>query len=571
MPDLDWDGALPVSRQFQDSYYSSEDGLAESRAVFLAGCGLRDGWAGRDRFIIGETGFGTGLNFLAAWQAWRETRKHRQRLHFISLEAYPISAEEARRAHARWPELKALSEALSARWPPPDPGAHFRRFDEDGVFLTVFHGEARAALAEMDFEADAWFLDGFAPAQNPEMWSLEVMTRIAALSAPGARAATFTVAGAVRRSLSEAGFAVAKQPGHGRKRERLEARLPGAASMAAHDPGSVAVIGGGVAGASLTGALAARGFDAAWFGAGQAASTPPRALLTPRLENADRPHARALMSAFHYASSRYPKARRGVLRLAKNERDGGRFEALAERWAGLEARDEGLWMQDAAVLDPAAALTALSPVTKLLSQPVAAIQWRDGAWRLTDACGGSIAEVETIVLAAGAGTRSFKQADTLELELSAGQLGLHEIDGALETPVAGPAYAAPAGEDRVMIGATHDAWDNETPPAPDAARQAALADALFAARPELTARIRRAPLEMWSGVRAATKNRLPVAGQLEEGLYVLTGLGSRGFAHAPLLAEQVAARICGDPPVLETSGAAALDPLRFAERRARKG
>lgn len=571
MPDLDWDGALPVSRRFQDSYYSSGDGLAESRAVFLAGCGLPERWAGCGRFVIGETGFGTGLNFLAAWADWRKVRKPGQRLHFMSLEAYPIRAEEARRAHARWPELAELSETLTTHWPPPDPGAHFRRFDEDGVFLTVFHGEAKTALAGMDFRAGAWFLDGFAPSRNPEMWTPEVMSRIAALSAPGARAATFTVAGAVRRGLAGAGFEVFKQPGHGRKRERLEARLPDAASTAASDPGPVAVIGGGIAGASVIGALAARGVTADWFGDGPAASGAPRALLTPRLENADRPHARALMSAFHYARSRYPLDGSGVLRLARDERDGGRFAALAGRWAGLDLREDGLWMQDAAVLAPHAVIAALAPEQAPVAQRVASLE-RDGdGWRLLDETGQAIAEAATVVLAAGAGTRRFAQAETLELELSGGQLGLHDVEGALETPVAGPVYAAPAGQGQVMIGATHDHWDSETPPAPDAARQAALADTLFEARPELAGRIVREPLLMWSGVRAATKDRLPAAGKLEDGLYALTGLGARGFAHAPLLAEQVAAQICGDPPVLEASGAAALDPLRFAERRARKG
>jgi len=571
--DLEWRGGVPASRRFDDPYYSLDDGLAESRAVFLGGCGLPEAWAGRTQFVIGELGFGTGLNLLAAWALWRRARPAGGRLHFVSVEAFPIRAAEAARAHAAWPELAALSERLTPAWPPPDPGAHFRRFDEDGVSLTVVQRQASEALPEMILAADAWFLDGFAPARNPDLWTPELMRSVAKASAPGARAASYSVAGAVRRALGEAGFIVEKQPGHAGKRERLEARLPGRRRKGGANPGRVAILGGGIAGRALADALAARGVEAAIVSLGPAASRPPRALLTPRLENADRPHARALLAAFHHAAARYRRfgyAPTGALRLSRDADDASRFEALAARWSGLEPRPGGLWMSDAGALEPDPILNALGAGAEWIEARVAAIERTEGAWRLVQEDGSTLLESETVALAAGAGAPRFSEAAELELELSAGQVGLHALQGGLDHPITGPAYLAPAGKGRVMLGATHDRWYDDAPPDPDPDRQRDLRETLAQGAPGVAARVGGEPLEIWTGVRCATRDRLPAAGRLQDGLFVLSGLGSRGFAHAPLLAELVAAEIAGDPLPLERSGRDALHPGRFAARRARR-
>ena len=569
---LGWTGGVPAAPDFGDHYYSQEDGLAESRAVFLRGCGLPGAWRDRKHFTVGELGFGSGLNFLALWDLWRRARPAGARLHFVSVEGFPMDAAEARRAHSAWPELADLSARLTGRWPPSDPGAHFRRVDDDGVFLTVFHAPAAEALSEMDLAADAWFLDGFAPSRNPQMWSPEIMRAVAQCSAPGARAATFTVAGAVRRALGEAGFTVEKKPGHGRKRERLEACLPGTPAPEPA-PGRIAIIGGGVAGASLASALTARGAAPRIITEGPAASDPPRALLTPRLENADRPHARALTSAFHHAVSLYAAlgyAPSGAVRTARDDREVARFTALTERWSGLSVDDERLFMHGAGVLDPQIILLGLAGGAAQIPGRAASIRRQAGIWRVMDASDAIIAEAETLILAAGAGAPAFEQCAPMDLELSAGQAGLHAFDGALDHPVTGPAYLAPAGEGRVMLGATHDHWESAAPPSPDPARQHDLLGKLAETAPGLAARVAPEPLALWSGVRCATKDRLPVAGALEAGLYILCGLGSRGYAHAPLLAEMIVAEICGDPAPIEKTGRDAFRPGRFEDRRRKR-
>ena len=221
---------VPRSRLFDDVYYSTADGLAESRAVFLAGCDLPEAWRGRERFVVGELGFGSGLNIMALLALWRETRDPGARLHIFSVEAFPMPAEDARRALGAWPELGDLAETLLDQWPRRAHGFHRIDFDAVGATLDLAIMDVGEALAGWSGAADAWFLDGFSPARNPAMWTAQVLTAVAASSAPGARAATFTVAGVVRRGLAAAGFVVEKRPGFGRKSERLEARLPGSPS-----------------------------------------------------------------------------------------------------------------------------------------------------------------------------------------------------------------------------------------------------------------------------------------------------------------------------------------------------
>jgi len=219
---------LPRSRLYGDVYFSSADGLAETRAVFLTGCGMPESFAGRERLVVGELGFGTGLNIAALLDLWRRQAPPEAHLHVFSVEAHPITREDAARALAVWPELGEAAQVLLDHWPGQARGFH--RVDLPGfrATLDVAVMDVRQALKSWDGAADAWFLDGFSPALNPAMWSEEILAAVAARSAPGARAATFTVAGAVRRGLQAAGFEIAKRPGFGRKKDRLEAWLPGA-------------------------------------------------------------------------------------------------------------------------------------------------------------------------------------------------------------------------------------------------------------------------------------------------------------------------------------------------------
>ena len=219
-PPLDWlPGDLPVSRRFGDPYFSAEDGWAETAHVFLAGNDLPARF--RDGFRILETGFGTGLSLLVAWDAWRRAGAP-GRLWFTSFEAFPLSLPQMARALAAFPQAQDLTpRLLDAMATGPGP------WDlPDGVTLTVVRGDVRATLPPWDGRADAVFLDGFAPARNPEMWGPDVLTAVTARMGPGATLATFTAAGHVRRGLAEAGLVVERIPGFGRKRHMTRARRP---------------------------------------------------------------------------------------------------------------------------------------------------------------------------------------------------------------------------------------------------------------------------------------------------------------------------------------------------------
>jgi tRNA 5-methylaminomethyl-2-thiouridine biosynthesis bifunctional protein len=440
------------------------------------------------------------------------------------------------------------------------------------------------ALAAWDGAADAWFLDGFSPALNPAMWREEVLAAVAARSAPGTRAATFTVAGAVRRGLAAAGFQVDKRPGFGRKKERLEAILPGE-PLEPVRPRRLAVIGGGIAGAAMARAARAEGLDVTVFDEGVApASGNPAALVTPALDAGGGPRAALAAQTFARAVALYaglPEAviARGVLKLAVAPRDGERHAAVAAQDlfepGAMTLRDIDL---AAARLGEPVAAPALDMVDALVVEPTRVIEaWRgpatlarvarlareDGSWRLYDPDDRLLAQVDAVVLAGGADQAGLWPA--APIRPVRGQATW--TDRPATAPAAFGAYAIPT-RDGVLFGATHDRDDvaTDTREADDRRNLQALAKGL----PKLAARLADAPLRGRAAVRATTADHLPLAGAVPDapgqGLFVLGALGGRGFCLAPLLAEHLAARILGLPSPLPRGLSELVEPARFSSR-----
>jgi tRNA 5-methylaminomethyl-2-thiouridine biosynthesis bifunctional protein len=583
---FDEDG-VPRSRRYGDVYFSREGGLAESRAVFLAGCGLPERWAGRRRFTVAELGFGTGLNTLALLELWRANRPRGGQLSIFSVEADPLSADDARRALAAWPELADIAAPLLAHWPGRRAGFHRIALPEFAATLDLAVMEATPALAAWDGRADAWFLDGFAPAVNPAMWSDELMALVAARAAPGAVAATYTVAGQARRALAAAGFRLERRPGFGGKRERLEAVLPGESPPERASP-RIAVIGAGIAGAALARAFRDQDAEAHVFEAvrpGAGASGNPAALVTPRLDaglgEAAQLHAQAFADAItRYGALDGAVIARGVLQLEAAPRDAARFAKIA-RSELFEANDLVVWgtpetgqalgepappglnLASALVVDPARILAAWLPAPQAAS--VAVLERAGDGRRLRDAGGRILGDFDVVCLATGAAlTELWPEAPIQPVR---GQLSWA---GAAPSPAASGwgGYVGPT-RDGLMFGATHDRddADDDWRPADDARNLAALADRL----PDLAGRLDGVPILGRASVRAATTDQAPIAGWIAPGLAVLGGLGSRGFTLAPLLAEHVAALALGAPSPLPTPLARLILPGRFAERAARRG
>ncbi|MCP1344284.1 bifunctional tRNA (5-methylaminomethyl-2-thiouridine)(34)-methyltransferase MnmD/FAD-dependent 5-carboxymethylaminomethyl-2-thiouridine(34) oxidoreductase MnmC, partial [Halomonas sp. FL8] len=274
---LDWredaTGEAPHSTRYEDVYFSRHDGRAETEHVFIRHNRLPErfsAWQASRPFTIGETGFGTGLNMLCAWACFERCAPASARLHLVSTEKHPLRRDDLERALAAWPDFSHKARTLVAQWPEPVSGVH-RLILDDRVTLDLHFGDSAERLSRLDGKADAWFLDGFAPARNPDMWQPALFEAMAAHSHPGATFATFTCAGFVKRGLKAAGFAWEKVAGFGRKREMLRGRIdtpltdasrqatPWFTSPAALPARHVAVIGAGLAGASVAEALARRG------------------------------------------------------------------------------------------------------------------------------------------------------------------------------------------------------------------------------------------------------------------------------------------------------------------------
>lgn len=579
-PQLLWaDDGSPRSGRFGDVYFSKDDGLSETRAVFLGGCNMPDVWQGRSHFTVGELGFGTGLNIIALIDLWRQHRPDSGLLNVFSVEGYPLSRIEAERALSAWLDVADTASALLEQWPANRPGFHRIDLSQWGVTIDLAIGEVEWALAQWQGKADAWFLDGFSPALNPDMWSEEIMAAVAEHSVEGCHLATFTVAGAVRRALSANGFTVAKCPGHGRKRERLEARKDGTANAVPLP--SIAVIGAGIAGASVVRAARAQGLSPVLIEArhaGAEASGFPAALVTPRLDAGDAFISGFYAQALERAGQLYGRVSgailaKGVLQLEQVPRDANRYDKIAAQplWPegtmtrlsqtevslhlGETIEQGGLLMAGAFALSPATALADWLADTPVITASVSRIERDQDRWTLFDDAGADLGAFDHVVIAAGWGTDAL--APQLALAPVAGQADWTSDDtGPTEVPVAWGGYSVPTGNG-LLFGATHDRGVTQPTPADDASDRNR--DTLSQTLPGRWNRHSGAPLNRRTAVRATTPDRLPVCGALDEGLHVLSGLGSRGFCAAPLLAEHLISQITRTPSPL---------PLAWSQRLA---
>jgi tRNA 5-methylaminomethyl-2-thiouridine biosynthesis bifunctional protein len=622
-PDLSWDAAgVPSAATFGDVYFSKSGGLAEAETVFLGGAGLPDRWRGRDRFALCELGFGTGLNVLAAWRAWKKTQSAHAQLHISTIEAFPLERADAARALAQFPEVSALSARLLECWPVRAFGPQRMWLDEN-VGLTIWIGEAERTLAGMIGSFDAWFLDGFAPARNEAMWSDAVIEQVRRLSAPGARVATFTVAGAVRRGLERVGFEVEKRPGFGGKRERLEARLAegaaptptgrGAAApmaYAARCPKHVAIIGGGIAGAACAEALVRRGVDVIVLEAapalGAGASGNPAGLVMPRLDRGG-PLSEVFLAAYLHAVACYARMGPEVFTacgVAQKPRP-SEAEALEDLLCDpplppdwFARHDGGALHARAGVLRPKLAIERMLGRAQVLyeSEVGSLAPAEDGAWVLTAPDGRARVKADAVILACGVALTRFAPARFVPIELSRGQIEWGPAAAAPTYALTSGSYVAPF-QDGVLFGATFDKVAAGEGVGEDAHSRARNIEGLRALAPDIAASLDGARMHSRASVRAATPDRAPVVGLLpdaqawldkyeplargapidvtnaapaHDGVYVLGGLGARGLTLAPLLAERLASEMFGEPQVLSRAALEAIHPARFLERALRR-
>ena len=598
----------PYSEAYGDVYHAAQGGPAQAHHVFLGGNGLPARWGGARRFTILETGFGLGLCFLATWQAWREDPQRCARLHFVSVEKHPFTAQDLAVLHAPHAEFAPLAEELRSAWPMLVPGTHRLEFEEGRVVLTLAFGDAQQLLPQLRLAADAIFLDGFAPAKNPEMWSPELLKAVARLAAPGATAATWSVAAPVREALRAAGFAAEKRRGFARKSEMLVASfVPRRALRAAPPPPaerSAVVIGAGVAGAAACERLAARGWEVTLVERHRApaleASGNHAGVFHPIVTPDDSHIARLTRAAFSWLLEHWrqfdaigaaPEWQRcGVLQLARDAREDAAQRAAvaalgcppdyaqyvdarqASACAGVPLAAGGLWFAEGGWIRPASLVSALiarSRAKLLYGREAAALEQEGARWLVRDREGEAIAEAGAVVLANAGDALHLAPSEHIRLRRVRGQLTHLPPLQKLKTVLLRGGMVLPAIDGISVTGASFDLDDEDRAMRADS--HAGNLERLERLVPGAARGLDPKKLDGRVAFRTVARDRLPLIGALDApGLYGAFAYGSRGLLWAGLGAELLASQMEGEPLPLEGALADAVAPGRFAARAKRR-
>ena len=608
---------------YDDLYHPRSGAFTQAQHVFLSGNGLPGRWRGRARFTILETGFGLGNNFLATWTAWRDDPARCERLFVVSIEKHPLTAADLARAHTASP-APALARQLIDAWPAATCNLHTLAFESGRVRLLLAFGDVQTWARELVARVDAFYLDGFAPARNPAMWDRGVFAMLARLAAPAATAATWSAARAVRDGLQGAGFDVQTAPGSGGKRDITLARFaprfvppaPPGRRLPSQAPGHALVIGGGLAGALTARALAHQGIACTVVDRhaepAAEASGNPAGLFHGAVMGHDGPHARLLRAA--------ALASEGSVRAAMTRGVPGRIDGLlrlesrlplpamqnlldrqalprtyvqalatasASSVAGIALSRPAWFYPGGGWVDPAALVRDALATAGVTWRGVASVQRiarLGAAWQLFDAAGEVIAEAPLLVLANGADALRLAGLPPKWLQRQRGQVSWSQRATALapRIPIASGGYALTLPDGRLLFGATNQPDDDDRA-VRDGDHRDNRAKAALLLGPgalgdsdKLSGRV---------GWRAATRDRLPMVGPAPDlaaarparadaprllprqpGLWLHTGLGSRGLTTATLCAELIAAQVSGAPWPLEADLVDAIDPARWLLR-----
>ena len=597
------DDGTPRSRLSDDVYFSTSGGVEETRHVFLGGIGAPTFFEDRQFTCIAELGFGTGLNFLVTCCDWDETAPPDGILHYTAIEGYPMSAEILHRAVGHIPEMALYADELIDKWPPLVKGTHRLVMNHGRIHLTLIFGDVDDVLAGISGHFDAWYLDGFSPAKNPGMWASDVLSQVRALSAEGARIATFTAAGHVRRTLAELGFEVQKRPGFGHKRDCVSAKLP-QGEISPSKSKTVAVIGAGIAGAVLVRALNVRGhkptlIDAAEL-TGAAASGNPVALIAPRLTRERVPMGRIIASAYLHAVRFYDGLQdtggdpwigeRGSYVMAQNDDEVERQSrskraygwpddvmqeispAEASLITGTEISKGGTWFAGAGAISPKKVIAKLTEGIETVKCQVSHVMRSADGWHVAMAGGDDIGPFDAVCVAAGVGVMDVLGHDTFPLLSNRGQLTyVSSLTPPPKVAISYGGYVSPNltldnGETCHVLGATYARRD-EIPDAEWETLRDTDTESMLANFAEQMPAIDVGDVIGGRTARRATiRDYIPLAGEWDDGLFVLGGLGSRGFMTAPLLADLIADQISDAPLPLETELVDALSPKRFKKK-----
>ena len=562
---------MPRSDLFDDVYFSAENGAAETEHVFLNGNSLPAAWQGRQNFTIAETGFGTGLNFLMAWELFERTAPGHAFLDYISVEKFPLSPGEIRKALSPWAaRLGARLESFLARYPIAVPGYHRIVFDSR-IALTLIVGDVNDVLPDLEACVDAWFLDGFTPAKNPDMWTKDLFSNMARLSAPRATFATFTAAGFVKRGLAAAGFHVEKRKGFGAKRDMLAGFYKGqgvARNQAANERG-VHILGAGLAGCAAAHVLREYGFapvlhDPQGLAAG--ASGNAIGLINPRFSAFRTAESDFYTAGFALAARTFPAMDNisfdacGALHLITNEDKEKRLTRTAEHWgwnstqmrvveADAASDIAGVPIEHRALYLPLAARVSPAKLCRVYAQSI-----DFGADDFTQKDADVVIDARGPALAGLYG---------LPVHTVRGQITMvapNDRSAALKTNLCYSGYISASLDGVQCVGSTFQKWlfDTNERAQDDEDNLANLVATVPSIGPLQVVGARAA-------LRTASRDRFPIVGQIAPNRFITTAHGSHGIVSSLAAAHLLADILREGPRSLSKSSIAALSPARFAK------
>lgn len=579
----------PISQRFDDIYFSLQDGLAETNHVFLKGNHLPERFIGRDRFTIAETGFGTGLNFLSVWTEFDRVAEPNAVLDYISFELYPLSAAEIQKALSHWSDaFDGRLEQMVAQYPLRIPGWHRVDFSVGGrvrVRLTLVFDDVNLAMPRMVAPrgVDAWFLDGHAPAKNPQMWSDIVFTNMARLSAPGATLASFTAAGVAKDGLRRVGFEIQKTRGYGRKRDMIVGSFAGSATASiTATPRRVAILGGGLAGTACAAALRLRNIDHVIFEVADhlasGASGNPAGIFNPRFSAERNAQSDFYSSAFANAARvlrAHPSLKQcGSLHLVSDADKARRFQSCLNNW-GWHSDHMQFLDQDAV-----SAVAGIALDTEALYLPDSGqVSPRDLCrdWAGDSECrfsttfdSGHQGDFDAIIYANGAGVKGLDALSWLPVETVRGQIitvRATPTSAQLKANLCYGGYIGAAMAGQHVVGSSFQKWLSDTEIR--AEDTADILDKLHNVAPDVA-------LHDVTGARAAlrcaSQDRFLVIGAVPDfpNAYLSTAHGSHGIISALTGANLLADLLDSSPISLPEDSVSALSPQRFLDRIQRK-
>ncbi len=504
--EINWQNNVPVNNKFQDPYFSLQNGEAESEYVFLKHNDLPNAFQNRSTFTIAETGFGTGLNFFVTAKCWQKHHKADAHLYYFSVEKYPISQSNLKKIYQAWPQYHLISQTLLAQYPGAVPGFHHLQFKDLNITLVLMIGDVSDMLKKMLTKVDAWYLDGFAPSKNEDMWSKEVFELVSALSHQETSFATFTAAGFVRRNLQAAGFNVKKSAGFGKKREMIYGcveqpqnlqNLPPWFSLTSVEKTqnqkqkkTVAIIGGGIAGLSCAKALAEKHIDCIIVESGSelatGASGNPAGIVLPKINTDVDAISQYYISCFESAIACYRELQQdfpdlqwrqsGVLQLVSNVKL-DKYASLnlpesllrivddkeATELAGLEINQSALYYPQAGSINPRQLCSVIADscgdyLKIIFNTSVKNIAKDNAQWVLKDVSGAEICRSDVVIVANGHAATDLLQTNTFTLEPSRGQLSYvpaNEKSKLLKSSVCAEGYIIPPTNDMHVVGASY--------------------------------------------------------------------------------------------------------------------